>query len=261
MTKRNFIYDRLSRKIASEERGKAQREAERMRQEFTANVSHELKTPLQSISGYAELLKSGMVKEEDVQQFAERIYSESQRMITLVNDILELSHLDEGMGDMVREDVDLYEVAIEAVDSLREEARAAKVSLDLDGESSVINGYSQLLSLIVYNLCENGIKYNNPHGSVKVDVNDFEDRAVLTVNDNGIGIPHDQQDRVFERFYRVDKSHSKEVGGTGLGLSIVKHAVMVHSGKITVNSETGKGSEFIVMIPNKQDFSLVFQER
>jgi len=152
MTKRNFIYDHLSRKIASEERSKAQREAERMRQEFTANVSHELKTPLQSISGYAELLKSGMVREEDVQQFAERIYSESQRMITLVNDILELSHLDEGMADMTRDDVDLYEVATDAVDSLMEEARAAKVSLELSGESSVINGYAQLLSLIVYNL-------------------------------------------------------------------------------------------------------------
>ena len=161
MTKRNFIYDRLSKKIASEERGKAQREA---------NVSHELKTPLQSISGYAELLKSGMVKEEDVQQFSERIYSEAQRMITLVNDILELSHLDEGMEDMVREDVDLYRVAASAVESLEEEAEAADVSLQLTGENSVINGYGQMLSLIVYNLCENGIKYNNPHGSVKVDI-------------------------------------------------------------------------------------------
>ena len=232
MAKKNFIYDRLSRKIASEERGKAQREAEKMRQEFTANVSHELKTPLQSISGYAELLKSGMVKEEDVQQFAERIYSESQRMITLVNDILELSHLDEGMEDMVREDVDLYEIARSAVASLEEEAAGADVSLELAGEPSVINGYSQLLSLIIYNLCENGIKYNNPHGSVKVDINDFEDKSVLSVSDNGIGIPRDQQDRVFERFYRVDKSHSKEVGGTGLGLSIVKHAAAIHNGEI-----------------------------
>ena len=251
MAKKNFIYDRLSRKIASEERSKAQREAERMRQEFTANVSHELKTPLQSISGYAELLKSGMVKEEDVQQFAERIYSESQRMITLVNDILELSHLDEGMGDMVREDVDLYAVAIAAVDALEEEAQAADVSLDLTGEKSVINGYGQLLSLIVYNLCENGIKYNNPHGSVKVDVNDFADRAVLTVNDNGIGIPHDQQDRVFERFYRVDKSHSKEVGGTGLGLSIVKHATAIHNGEIHLVSAPKYGTTITITFPKE----------
>lgn len=249
MAKKNFIYDRLSRKIASEERGKAQREAERMRQEFTANVSHELKTPLQSISGYAELLKSGMVKEEDVQRFAERIYSESQRMITLVNDILELSHLDEGMGDMVREDVDLYAIAIAAVDALEEEARAEKVSLELTGEKSVINGYGQLLSLIVYNLCENGIKYNNPHGSVKVDVNDFQDRTVLTVNDNGIGIPHDQQDRIFERFYRVDKSHSKEVGGTGLGLSIVKHATAIHNGEILLVSAPKYGTTITITFP------------
>ena len=220
-----------------------------MRQEFTANVSHELKTPLQSISGYAELLKSGMVKEEDVQQFAERIYSESQRMITLVNDILELSHLDEGMEDMIREDVDLYDVAARAVDSLEEEAATAGVTLELTGESSVINGYAQLLSLIVYNLCENGIKYNNPKGSVKVDVNDFRDRTVLTVNDSGIGIPLDQQDRVFERFYRVDKSHSKEVGGTGLGLSIVKHASAIHNGEIHLVSAPKYGTTITITFP------------
>lgn len=249
MEKKNFIYERISKRIASEERSKAQREAEKMRQEFTANVSHELKTPLQSISGYAELLKSGMVKEEDVQQFAERIYSESQRMITLVNDILELSHLDEGMEDMIREDVDLYDVAARAVDSLEEEAATAGVTLELTGESSVINGYSQLLSLIVYNLCENGIKYNNPKGSVKVDINDFRDRAVLTVNDSGIGIPLDQQERVFERFYRVDKSHSKKSGGTGLGLSIVKHAVSYHNGTIELTSEEGNGTKVEILFP------------
>lgn len=249
MTKKNFIYDRLSRRIASEERSKAQREAEQMRQEFTANVSHELKTPLQSISGYAELLKSGMVKAEDVQQFAERIYSEAQRMITLVNDILELSHLDEGMEGIVREDVDLYEIARESVRSLEEEAGAAGVSLEITGRSSVINGYAQLLSLVVYNLCENGIKYNNPRGSVKVDVSDFADRAVIAVNDNGIGIPHDQQDRVFERFYRVDKSHSKEVGGTGLGLSIVKHAAAIHNGEIHLVSAPKYGTTVTVTFP------------
>lgn len=251
MGKRNFIYERLSRKIASEERSKAQREAEKMRQEFTANVSHELKTPLQSISGYAELLKSGMVKEEDVQQFAERIYGEAQRMITLVNDILELSHLDEGMGDIVREDVDLHQVASAAASSLKEEAAAADVSLEITGTRSIINGYSQLLSLIVYNLCENGIKYNNPKGSVKVDVTDFKDRAVLTVIDNGIGIPHDQQERVFERFYRVDKSHSKEVGGTGLGLSIVKHAAAIHSGEIHLVSAPKYGTTVTITFPKK----------
>lgn len=253
MGKKNFIYERISKRIASEERSKAQREAEKMRQEFTANVSHELKTPLQSISGYAELLKSGMVKEEDVQQFAERIYSESQRMITLVNDILELSHLDEGMDDMTREDVDLYEIAAKAIDSLEEEATAAGVTLELTGEASVINGYSQLLSLIIYNLCENGIKYNNPRGSVKVDINDFRDHAVLTVNDNGIGIPLDQQERVFERFYRVDKSHSKEVGGTGLGLSIVKHATAIHNGEIHLVSAPKYGTTITISFPKGAD--------
>ena len=227
MTKKNFIYDRLSRKIASEERSKAQREAEKMRQEFTANVSHELKTPLQSISGYAELLKSGMVKEEDVQQFSERIYSEAQRMITLVNDILELSHLDEGMEDIVREDVDIYQVAVDAVSSLEEEADAADVSLELTGSTSIINGYSRLLSLI----------------------SDFDDRAVLTVYDNGIGIPNDQQERVFERFYRVDKSHSKEVGGTGLGLSIVKHAAAIHNGEIHMVSAPKYGTTITITFP------------
>ena len=251
MTKKNFIYDRITKRIASEERGKAQREAEKMRQEFTANVSHELKTPLQSISGYAELLKSGMVKEEDVQQFAERIYSESQRMITLVNDILELSHLDEGMQDMTREDVDLYEIAENAVESLEEEADAEDVLLELTGTPSVINGYPQLLSLIVYNLCENGIKYNNPKGSVKVDVSNFQDRTVLTVNDNGIGIPLDQQERVFERFYRVDKSHSKEVGGTGLGLSIVKHASAIHNGEIHLVSVPKYGTTVTITFPKE----------
>ena len=251
MARKSFIYDRLSRKIASEERSKAQREAEMMRQEFTANVSHELKTPLQSISGYAELLKSGMVKDEDVQQFSERIYSEAQRMITLVNDILELSHLDEGMEDIVREDVDIYQIATDAVKSLEEEADAAGISLELTGSNSVINGYSRLLSLIVYNLCENGIKYNNPRGSVKVDVSDFRDRAVLTVYDNGIGIPLDQQDRVFERFYRVDKSHSKEVGGTGLGLSIVKHAAAIHNGEIHMESAPKYGTTITITFPKK----------
>ena len=251
--KKNPLYEKIYGRIVSEERSKAQREAEKMRQEFTANVSHELKTPLQSISGYAELLKSGMVKPEDIQQFAERIYSESQRMITLVNDILELSHLDEGMQDMVREDVDLYETAKAAIRPLAEEADVAGISIDLNGESSVINGYAQLFSLIVYNLCENGIKYNDRGGTVKIDINDFEDKAVLTVNDNGIGIPHDQQDRVFERFYRVDKSHSKEVGGTGLGLSIVKHAAAIHNGEIHLISAPKYGTTITITFPKKTE--------
>ena len=150
------------------------------------------------------------------------------------------------MEDIVREDVDLYEIAKDAVASLEEEASGAGVSLEITGEPSIINGYSRLLSLIIYNLCENGIKYNNPRGSVKVDINDFDDRAVLTVNDNGIGIPIDQQERVFERFYRVDKSHSKEVGGTGLGLSIVKHATAIHNGEIHLVSAPKYGTTITI---------------
>ena len=249
--KKNVVYDFLSGRIESEARGDAQREAEIMRQEFTANVSHELKTPLQSISGYAELLKNGVVKDEDVTMFAERIYSEAQRMITLVNDILELSHLDEGGKEIVKEKLNLYEAAEEAIEPLMEEAAEAGVKLELEGEKSMMTGYPQLVNLIIYNLCENGIKYNKKGGFVKVDVNDFPRKSVLTVNDNGIGIPQEQQSRVFERFYRVDKSHSKEVGGTGLGLSIVKHAVNIHNGEIDLVSAPRYGTTITITFPKR----------
>ena len=249
--KKNVIYDFLTGKLESEARGDAQREAAIMRQEFTANVSHELKTPLQSISGYAELLKNGVVKDEDVPQFGERIYSEAQRMISLVNDILELSHLDEGDTAIVKEKLDLYEVAKEAIEPLKEEAAEAGVKLELEGEKSIMHGYRQLLNLIIFNLCENGIKYNKKGGFVKVDVNDFHRRTVLTVNDNGIGIPKEQQARVFERFYRVDKSHSKEVGGTGLGLSIGKHAASIHEAEIDLVSAPKYGTTITITFPKK----------
>ena len=219
-------------------------DAEQMRREFTANVSHELKTPLHSISGCAELLLNGMVKPEDVKQFDLQIYSEAQRMIRLVDDILRLSRLDEGAIDMQRNCCDLFELSRSTLDALQSEAQAAGISLSLEGGSAVINGIPQLLDSIIFNLCDNAIKYNKPGGSVCIRVEDFPDHAVLTVSDTGIGIPAEHQTRVFERFYRVDKSHSKEIGGTGLGLSIVKHAARLHKAKIELESTPGHGSSF-----------------
>lgn len=222
--------------------------AEKLRREFSANVSHELKTPLQSISGCAELLANGMVKPDDIPRFAAQIQSESKRMITLIEDIIKLSHLDEGAGDMQRCDVDLAAIACATVENLRPAAKAADVALSVNACPAVIkNGIPQLLEAIVYNLCENAIKYNRPGGFVKVSVEKNADGTVLTVEDNGIGIPAEQQERIFERFYRVDKSHSKEVGGTGLGLSIVKHAAALHNAKISMHSAPDEGTSISVV--------------
>ena len=196
---------------------------EQLRREFSANVSHELKTPLTSISGFAELMAQGVVPPDKVREFSGDIYKESQRMIALVDDIMKLSKLDEGGGAPEWETVDLYELAEETVDSLRSIARKQNVSLTVTGSHQSVRGVWQLLSEMVYNLCDNAIKYNRPGGSVTVDVSSGDGTAVLQVSDTGIGIPASHQGRVFERFYRVDKSHSKEIGGTGLGLSIVKH--------------------------------------
>ena len=216
--------------------------AEQIRREFTANVSHELKTPLHSISGYAELLKSNMVKEEDRIPFAGKIYDEAQRMVQLVEDIISLSHLDEGAEDMQREKTDLYELAGKAVRSLEPEAEEARVTLELSGSAAVLNGIPQLLYSIIYNLTENAIKYNRENGKVTVDIRGTDEGIVLSVRDTGIGIAPEHRERIFERFYRVDKSHSKEVGGTGLGLSIVKHAAKIHDAKIEVESTLGEGT-------------------
>lgn len=223
--------------------------AEQIRREFTANVSHELKTPLHSISGYAELLKNDMVKEEDKIPFAGKIYEEAGRMIQLVEDIISLSHLDEGAGDMQWENTDLYTLADKAVQSLEPQANAACVTLALSGVPAVINGIPQLLYSIVYNLCDNAIKYNHENGSVMVTIENENSKVVLSVQDTGIGIAPEHQERIFERFYRVDKSHSKSVGGTGLGLSIVKHAVKIHNAKIEVKSLAGEGTTVIVTFP------------
>lgn len=223
--------------------------AEQMRREFTANVSHELKTPLHAISGYAELLKNGMVESEDTIPFATKIYAEAQRMVQLVEDIISLSHLDEGAGDMAYEEVNLYALAQQVELSLESEAQAEAISVELYGGAVMMNGIPQLLYSIIYNLCDNAIKYNHKGGSVAVEVNGDETSAWVSVKDTGIGIEPEHQERIFERFYRVDKSHSKEVGGTGLGLSIVKHAVKIHHAKIDLYSVKNEGTTVTVKFP------------
>ena len=218
--------------------------AEKMRREFTANVSHELKTPLHTISGYAELIKNEMARPEDVAPFCGKIYNEAQRMIHLVEDIINLSHLDEGAEGMAKTEMRLDKIVEEAVTSLESEAKQKDITIDLKLEKSVIVGIPQLLSGIVYNLVDNAIKYNHRNGKVYVEMTESSDEVMVSVKDTGIGIPKEDQGRIFERFYRVDKSHSKEVGGTGLGLSIVKHAAKVHDARIEVDSEAGRGTEF-----------------
>ena len=223
-------------------------QAEQRRREFTANVSHELKTPLQSISGYSELLMRGMARQEDIQPFAQRIYGETQRLIQLVQDIINLSQLDEG-GSYQWQQANLFAIAAEVTGSLEHFAEEKQVRLTLEGSDTMLRGVPELLRGIVYNLTDNAIKYNHPGGSVTVTVSRQKDGAVLTVNDTGIGIPEGEQDRIFERFYRVDKSRSKEVGGTGLGLSIVKHAAFLHKAAIDVTSQLGAGTTIQVRFP------------
>lgn len=226
--------------------------AEQIRREFTANVSHELKTPLQTISGYAELMANGMVKPDDTAEFSGRIYSESQRMIRLVEDIIKLSRLDEGVAGMAHEDVDLYALSGDVINSLSAAANSADVTLRLVGDSAVMNGIPQLLQTMIFNLCDNSIKYNQKGGEVEIAVKKEDNFTMLTVSDTGIGIPPECTERVFERFYRVDKSRSREVGGTGLGLSIVKHAAKLHNAEIKIESPVdkgGKGTLITVIFP------------
>lgn len=226
--------------------------AEATRREFTANVSHELKTPLQTISGCAELLAGGMVKSDDISVFADKIHSEAIRMISMVEDIIKLSHLDEENVDLQWKTVDLYETANGTVERLRHIAEKKGVSVEVCGEKAEISAIPQLTDEIVYNLCDNAIRYNRDNGNVKIRITDNGDKVTLCVSDTGIGIPEEEQERIFERFYMVDKSHSKEIGGTGLGLSIVKHAAIIHGAEIKVNSVLEKGTSITVEFPKKQ---------
>ena len=223
-------------------------QAEQMKREFTANVSHELKTPLQSIMGSAELLENGLVKSEDQPRFIERIRSEAARLMALIEDIIRLSELDEGAA-VPMEAVDLLSVAKDAADTLQESANKKNVTLVLEGESVRVQGVPRLIYEIAYNLCDNAIRYNREGGHVSVRVQPENGYALLEVADDGIGIPEEHQRRVFERFYRVDKSHSRASGGTGLGLSIVKHAAALHHAEIELKSEVGKGTTIAVRFP------------
>ena len=229
--------------LAARETKKAnQEETEAMRREFTANVSHELKTPRHSISGFAELLKNGMVMEQDTGYFAEKIYNEAQRMIKLVQDIIILSRLDEGQENTTKSAVNLYQLAEGVIANLEPMADKQGITMELIGQPVVMDGIPHLLNSMLFNICENAIKYNKPEGSVLVEVSEISGHPRITVRDSGIGIPMRDRHRIFERFYRVDKSHSKEVGGTGLGLSIVKHAARLHNAKLEVDSIVGEGT-------------------
>ena len=224
------------------------RSMEQYRKEFTANVSHELKTPLTSISGFAELLKNGMVASEDVPEFAADIYAEAKRLLTLVNDIIRLSRLEDGSRPYENSRVDLYVTAESALSTVRPAAERAGVTLSLEGTHETVMGAEPILYDVIYNLCDNAVKYNRQGGFVRVYVGEGETGTLISVEDSGIGIPAEHIDRIFERFYRVDKSHSKEIGGTGLGLSIVRHGVAYHDGEVSLTSTPGVGTKVTVTL-------------
>ena len=226
-------------------------EREKLRREFSANVSHELKTPLTSISGFAEIIQDGYVKEEDIRAFAGRIYKEAQRLITLVEDVIRISQLDEGEVPYEWTDVDLYQTAKNVFGTLSEAAKKHNVHLYIEGDRVHLHTVSGILEEVLFNLCDNAIKYNKQDGSVCVRLTENEENVCISVKDNGVGIPKEDQSRVFERFYRVDKSHSKEIGGTGLGLSIVKHGVSFLGGEVELESIPGQGTEITVKFPKE----------
>ena len=224
-------------------------ERESLRREFSANVSHELKTPLTSISGFAEIMQGGLVKNEDIPKFAGRIYKESQRLLQLVEDVIQISQLDEEKTSYVWEPVDVYQVCKNAFESLKEKAKRLNVHLYICGERMKMEAVRTLLEEAIYNVCDNAIKYTRNDGSVSVFLTQTAQEIQIVVKDTGVGIPKEDQNRVFERFYRVDKSHSKEIGGTGLGLSIVKHAVGALKGSVILRSEEGNGTEICMKFP------------
>lgn len=225
---------------------KKQKMLDKQKKQFTANVSHELKTPLTSIAGYAELIETGMAKPEDIKPFAGVIRKQALRLVNLSEDIIQLSQLEESDEDMSFESVNLYEIAQRCVEALNINAINKCVTLNLTGEECYIRGKAQLVEELVYNLCDNAIRYNKENGNVTVTVNPLEKGASVSVKDTGIGIPKKYQERIFERFFRVDKSRSKATGGTGLGLAIVKHITQLHDAKLEISSEEGKGTEIIV---------------
>lgn len=226
--------------------------AEKLRREFSANVSHELKTPLQSILGYAEIMKNGLVKDEDKQRFLERIHAEAGNMIELIQNIMELSRLDENKTLDEFEDVDLLKLAQSVTLRLKHKAQTKGVTLNVSGSSACVCGVQSILSEVLYNLVDNSIKYNKDNGKVDVKVQDGAEEVTVSVSDTGIGIGAADRERVFERFYRADKSHSKEIGGTGLGLSIVKHGVLFHKGRVELESEPGVGTTITFVLPKKR---------
>ena len=224
-------------------------ERENLRREFSANVSHELKTPLTSISGFAEIIQDGFVKEEDTKVFAGRIYKEAQRLIQLVDDVMRISRLDESSAPCEWETVDVYQAVKEVFEQLSKNAEDRDIHLYMEGDRPKLETVKQILTEILFNLCDNAIKYNKPHGDVRFHMEETKEYVKILVRDTGIGIPREDQERVFERFYRVDKSHSKDIGGTGLGLSIVKHGVQFLDGQVELQSEPGRGTEITVTLP------------
>lgn len=227
-------------------------ERENLRREFSANVSHELKTPLTSISGFAEIIQDGFVQPEDVKKFAGRIYKEAQRLIQLVEDTIRISQLDEGEMPYEWEKVDLYAMSRSVFNTLKDAAYKRDVHLYIDGERMICSTVRPIMEEVLYNLCDNAVKYNRQGGTASIILRQTLAEVRVTVADNGIGIPKEDQNRVFERFYRVDKSHSKEIGGTGLGLSIVKHGVAFLGGSMEMSSEEGKGTEITVIFPKEK---------
>ncbi len=246
----NTLYEELNPLLVAMDKQNKEKEAvSNMRKEFSANVSHELKTPLTSISGYAEIMKNGMVRPADIPVFSERIYKEARRLITLVEDIIKLSKLDEESVELEKEEINLYELTREVVSHLAPLASQKHIRIEITGEQVQCFGIRQILDEMIYNVCENAIKYNNEGGRVSVWVGNTLEGPKISVSDTGIGIPQEHQERIFERFYRVDKSHSKERGGTGLGLSIVKHGALLHGAKVSVESTPGKGTRMEMLFP------------
>lgn len=246
----NEIYEELRPLLERiDKQNKEKDKISQMRREFSANVSHELKTPLTSISGYAEIMMNGMVRLEDIPEFSKRIYDEASRMITLVGDIIRLSKLDEKSVELEKEDVDLYGLTREIVSRLAIPAAKKNVSVELVGEHVKFCGIRAVLGEMIYNLCENAIKYNKENGSVGIWVGETLQGKKVIIRDTGIGIPEEHQERIFERFYRVDKSHSRETGGTGLGLSIVKHGALLHEAEIVIKSKVNEGTTMELIFP------------